>query len=63
LLRAFADDATLHAANAALDARGYHTHEFGDSMLVGRRGPYVPCRCEGAERPAARCRVQLAEVM
>src|SRR5438876_4787686 len=34
LLRAFADDAALHEATTALDAHGYRTHEFGDSMLV-----------------------------
>ena len=62
LLRAFTDDATLRAANAALDARRYRTHEFGDSMLVERHGLHVHSTCEGAER-AARCRVQLAEVM
>jgi S-adenosylmethionine:tRNA ribosyltransferase-isomerase len=37
LLRAFQDDATLGRASAALQARGYRTHEFGDSMLVERR--------------------------
>jgi S-adenosylmethionine:tRNA ribosyltransferase-isomerase len=34
LLRAFTDDATLAAASAALDAEGYRTHEFGDSVLI-----------------------------
>jgi hypothetical protein len=34
LLRAFLDDATLAEVSAALEARGYRTHEFGDSMLV-----------------------------
>ena len=34
LLRAFASDEHLDAASAALDAHGYRTHEFGDSMLV-----------------------------
>ena len=34
LLRAFQDDATLARASAALEARGYRTHEFGDSVLV-----------------------------
>ena len=37
LLRAFADDETLWRASAALDAGGYRTHEFGDSVLI-RRG-------------------------
>jgi S-adenosylmethionine:tRNA ribosyltransferase-isomerase len=36
LLRAFADDATLADATAALDASGYRTHEFGDSVLIER---------------------------
>ena len=31
LLRAFQDDATLDRATAALEARGYRSHEFGDS--------------------------------
>ena len=34
LLRAFADDATLARADDELDARGYRTHEFGDSVLI-----------------------------
>jgi S-adenosylmethionine:tRNA ribosyltransferase-isomerase len=34
LLRAFADDLTLTAADAALAAHGYRPHEFGDSVLV-----------------------------
>ncbi|HEY2967604.1 MAG TPA: S-adenosylmethionine:tRNA ribosyltransferase-isomerase [Casimicrobiaceae bacterium] len=63
LLRAFTDDATLRAANAALDAHRYRTHEFGDSMLVERRGRCVSCWRESTERAAARCRVQLAEIM
>jgi S-adenosylmethionine:tRNA ribosyltransferase-isomerase len=37
LLRAFADDATLHEASAALERHGYRTHEFGDSVLVESR--------------------------
>jgi S-adenosylmethionine:tRNA ribosyltransferase-isomerase len=36
LLRAFADDATLLRASHELDARGYRTHEFGDSVFVER---------------------------
>ena len=36
LLRAFLDDDTLRLATAELDARGYLTHEFGDSVLVER---------------------------
>ena len=37
LLRAFADDASLRDAGAELDAHGYRTHEFGDSVLIERR--------------------------
>ena len=37
LLRAFVDDETLEHATAALDERGYRTHEFGDSVLIARR--------------------------
>jgi S-adenosylmethionine:tRNA ribosyltransferase-isomerase len=37
MLRAFADDATLAEADAALEGRGYRTHEFGDSVLIERR--------------------------
>jgi S-adenosylmethionine:tRNA ribosyltransferase-isomerase len=36
VLRAFADDGTLSKLSAALEAHGYRTHEFGDSMLVER---------------------------
>ena len=38
LLRAFLDDATLRRTSAELDARGYRTHEFGDSVLIERGG-------------------------
>jgi S-adenosylmethionine:tRNA ribosyltransferase-isomerase len=34
LLRAFTDDATLRRANEELDAHGYRTHEFGDSVFI-----------------------------
>jgi len=34
LLRAFASDALLSRADSALAARGYLTHEFGDSVLI-----------------------------
>jgi S-adenosylmethionine:tRNA ribosyltransferase-isomerase len=37
LLRAFAADAVLADAGAALDALGYRTHEFGDSVFIERR--------------------------
>jgi S-adenosylmethionine:tRNA ribosyltransferase-isomerase len=36
LLRAFAGDETLERAERELDARGYRTHEFGDSIFVER---------------------------
>lgn len=38
LLRAFADDMTLSAADAELSAHGYRPHEFGDSVLVTLAG-------------------------
>jgi len=34
LLRAFLDEETLRRATLELDARGYLTHEFGDSVLI-----------------------------
>lgn len=37
LLRAFADDGVLQRMSAALEAGGFRTHEFGDSVLVERR--------------------------
>lgn len=36
LLRAFADDETLADMDAELEAHGYRTHEFGDSIFVER---------------------------
>ena len=39
LLRAFLDDETLRRATDELDARGYLTHEFGDSVLIERALP------------------------
>jgi S-adenosylmethionine:tRNA ribosyltransferase-isomerase len=36
LLRAFADARTLAAMSESLDAHGYRTHEFGDSILAFR---------------------------
>ena len=38
LLRAFADDAALSRMSVALEAHGYRTHEFGDSLLIERSG-------------------------
>src|SRR5258708_18850483 len=37
LLHAFADEDTLRRTNAELDALGYRTHEFGDSVLIERK--------------------------
>jgi S-adenosylmethionine:tRNA ribosyltransferase-isomerase len=37
LLRAFTDGATLSRMDDELEARGYRTHEFGDSVLVERQ--------------------------
>jgi S-adenosylmethionine:tRNA ribosyltransferase-isomerase len=34
LMRAFVDDQTLQRASVEMTALGYHTHEFGDSVLV-----------------------------
>lgn len=34
LLRAFLEDSTLERTTQELDARGYRTHEFGDSVLI-----------------------------
>jgi S-adenosylmethionine:tRNA ribosyltransferase-isomerase len=36
LLRAFLDDATLRETTKELEARGYRTHEFGDSVFIER---------------------------
>jgi S-adenosylmethionine:tRNA ribosyltransferase-isomerase len=38
LLRAFVDDETLNRADEALRTHAYRTHEFGDSVLIERRG-------------------------
>ena len=37
MLRAFADEATLAAADAVMERAGYRHHEFGDSVLLLRR--------------------------
>ena len=34
LMRAFVDEETLQRASAKMTALGYHTHEFGDSVLA-----------------------------
>jgi len=48
ILRAFLDDATLADADAVLEARGYRTHEFGDSVLIERQETrcQTPCICD-----------------
>ena len=43
LLRAFADEATLRRADRELEAGGYRTHEFGDSVLIERRARGTAC--------------------
>jgi len=57
MLRAFLDDHTLAAATAALDARGYRTHEFGDSVLIERAAiaerAQAGIRCEDCVATAA----------
>jgi len=59
LLRAFTDDASLQRADAALEAGGYRTHEFGDSVLIERRraaiGELRPDAAD-ARAPVAECR-------
>jgi S-adenosylmethionine:tRNA ribosyltransferase-isomerase len=39
LLRAFADDTTLHRASEQLNSHGYRTHEFGDSVFIEKMTP------------------------
>jgi S-adenosylmethionine:tRNA ribosyltransferase-isomerase len=43
LLRAFTDDATLGRMDRELEAHGYRTHEFGDSLLVERAVGVAAC--------------------
>jgi S-adenosylmethionine:tRNA ribosyltransferase-isomerase len=46
LLGAFADAQSLREVDRELEAHGYRTHEFGDSVLIERRGrrrPASPC--------------------
>jgi S-adenosylmethionine:tRNA ribosyltransferase-isomerase len=52
LLRAFADDAVLRRADEELDAHGYLTHEFGDSVLIERR-VFSGASAGGCRREAA----------
>ena len=46
LLRAFASDEVLRRASAELDAQGYLTHEFGDSVWIEHARPVVTPACE-----------------
>ncbi|MBC5763901.1 S-adenosylmethionine:tRNA ribosyltransferase-isomerase [Ramlibacter albus] len=46
LLRAFAPDALLQRAAAELDAHGYLTHEFGDSVLIEAVPPPEASKCK-----------------
>jgi S-adenosylmethionine:tRNA ribosyltransferase-isomerase len=54
LLQAFTDDATLRRVNDELGARGYRTHEFGDSVLIERNAGVTTSRAgedADAKRP------------
>jgi S-adenosylmethionine:tRNA ribosyltransferase-isomerase len=44
LLRAFSVDPAMRAMNETLDACGFRTHEFGDSVLIARRRAAFPLR-------------------
>ena len=44
LLQAFIDAPTLRRTDVALEAGGYRTHEFGDSVWVERRHLALPLR-------------------
>lgn len=50
LLRAFADETTLAAGSAALEAGRYRTHEFGDSMMVFKAAGAPLSNCGRPER-------------
>jgi S-adenosylmethionine:tRNA ribosyltransferase-isomerase len=56
MLRAFLDDATLADANVQLEAQGYRTHEFGDSVLIERKTtPSWTQRTPTTRRARGRC--------
>jgi S-adenosylmethionine:tRNA ribosyltransferase-isomerase len=57
LLRAFIDEATLGRADGELEAHGYRTHEFGDSVLMESMAP--KSRRRGRFRPPATAHVGL----
>ncbi len=46
LLPAFADASTLGRALQTMEALGYRSHEYGDSMLLERRASLAGCRWE-----------------
>jgi len=50
LLRAFAGDETLRDMNDQLQANGYRTHEFGDSIFVERARAAASWRASRGER-------------
>jgi S-adenosylmethionine:tRNA ribosyltransferase-isomerase len=59
LLHAFAGDSVLRRADRALDAGGYRTHEFGDSVLIERASERYSSevrRCEADQILAANAR-------
>ncbi len=54
LLRAFASDAVLQRADAALSQQGYRTHEFGDSVLIERAWGRAKCAASALALACAR---------
>jgi S-adenosylmethionine:tRNA ribosyltransferase-isomerase len=52
LLRAFTDDLALRRADRVLEAHGYRTHEFGDSVFVERNVDRRPKRAPVQGRTA-----------
>ena len=53
LRRAYIDDATLRHATEELDAHGYRTHEFGDSVLIERSKSEGYCHRWNTDGPSA----------
>jgi S-adenosylmethionine:tRNA ribosyltransferase-isomerase len=60
LLRAFTDDATLRRASEQLNAHGYRTHEFGDSVLIEKKTHVA--RRKAPHQPDASARKAVAPV-
>jgi S-adenosylmethionine:tRNA ribosyltransferase-isomerase len=54
LLRAFTDDVTLGRVTDELDAHGYRSHEFGDSVLIERKASVATWGVGSFDREAAR---------